>query len=89
MPYLKQAHRAQLDAAIDELYGLLETDPGKFAGELNYVIARLVQAPLLQKTSYAALSAIIGTLECAKLEIYRRLAAPYEDNKCKENGDVF
>ena len=30
----------------------------------------------------------IGELESAKLEIYRRLVAPYEDKKIKENGDV-
>ena len=28
-------------------------------------------------------------LECAKLELYRRLAAPYEDEKRKETGDVY
>ncbi len=31
---------------------------------------------------------IIGALRCCELEIYRRLAAPYEDLKIKENGDV-
>jgi len=27
-------------------------------------------------------------LECAKLELYRMIAAPYEDTKIKENGSV-
>jgi hypothetical protein len=31
---------------------------------------------------------IVGALRCCELEIYRRLAAPYEDLKIKENGDV-
>jgi len=31
----------------------------------------------------------IGALECAKLELYRRVAAPYEDTKIAENGDVY
>ena len=35
------------------------------------------------------LNAIIGALECAKLELYRRVAAPYEDDKIIENGDVY
>jgi len=32
---------------------------------------------------------MLGSVEAAKLEIYRRLIAPYEDTKIKENGDVF
>jgi len=35
------------------------------------------------------INAIIGALECAKLELYRRVAAPYEDDKIAENGDVY
>ena len=35
------------------------------------------------------LNAAIGVLECAKLELYRRVVAMYEDGKIKENGDVF
>ena len=30
-----------------------------------------------------------GALECAKLEFARRIVAPYEDAKIKENGDVY
>jgi hypothetical protein len=30
----------------------------------------------------------IGILECAKLELYRKRAAPYEDLKEQENGPV-
>ena len=32
---------------------------------------------------------LVGVLECAKLELYRRLAAPYEDLKIEDNGDVY
>ena len=31
---------------------------------------------------------ILGALECCKLELYRRFAAPYEDTKVISNGDV-
>jgi len=30
-----------------------------------------------------------GVLENVKQEMYRRLAAPYEDKKAEENGDVY
>jgi len=38
--------------------------------------------------SYGAYKEILGELECAKFEIYRRLVAKYEDEKMIENGDV-
>jgi hypothetical protein len=28
-------------------------------------------------------------MDCAKLELYRRVAAPYEDEKMAEAGDVY
>jgi hypothetical protein len=39
--------------------------------------------------NYSDYNEIIGVLECAKMEFYRRLAAPYEDSKIIVNGDVF
>ena len=41
------------------------------------------------RTRYAHLNEAIGVLECAKLELYRRVAAPYEDEKIAESGDVY
>jgi len=32
---------------------------------------------------------IEGTLHSVLLEFYRRVVAPYEDEKCKTNGDVY
>lgn len=30
----------------------------------------------------------LAAVECAKLEFYRRILAPYEDKKIGENGDI-
>lgn len=86
MPYIEQSRRDALRPIVGAIYGTrLET-----AGEVNYVITQvLVQYLSKDRTSYAALNEVIGVLECAKLEVYRRLAAPYEDTKIEENGDVF
>ena len=66
------------------------TDP-ETAGELNYAVTRLVDAYLVARGGirYAYLNEAVGALECAQLELYRRLAAPYEDEKLKETGDVY
>lgn len=80
MPYINHEARARLDAG---------EEPGD-AGELNYAITRLVDAYIVRKgIRYANINEAIGALECAKLELYRRVAAPYEDQKMSESGDVY
>lgn len=59
------------------------------AGELNYLITRIIDDYLGDAQSYRRFNEVIGVLECAKLEYYRRKVAPYEDKKIQENGDVF
>ena len=63
------------------------------AGELNYCLTQLcldyLDTHWKTREKYEAINQVIGALECAKLEFYRRLAAPYEDKKIKENGDVY
>lgn len=59
-------------------------------GELNYQITRLVDNYIARNgLSYTTIDIVVGALECAKLEFYRRIAAPYEDRKIAENGDVY
>jgi len=81
MPYIKKEARTRLEQG-----GQPEN-----AGELNYSISKLVDDYLLRKGDlrYEYLNEVIGVLECAKLEVYRRIAVPYEDKKLKESGDVY
>ena len=60
-------------------------------GGLTYMITQLCVDYLesVAEDGYQGLNEIMGALECAKLEFYRRALAPYEDKKIKENGDVF
>jgi hypothetical protein len=59
-------------------------------GELNYRITLLCLDWLgVHGKSYKNINAVVGALECAKLEFYRRLAAVYEDTKIQQNGDVY
>jgi len=61
-------------------------------GELNYCITQLINEYIEEESDsmrYSFINACIGVLECCKLELYRRIAAPYEDKKCEENGDVY
>jgi hypothetical protein len=42
-----------------------------------------------RKLSYTEMQHVIGTLECVKMEMYRRMLSPYEDAKIAENGDIL
>lgn len=81
MPYIDQSARDRLASGGSP----------KTAGELNYVLTRLVDDYLRARgpLRYAHLNEVVGVLECAKLELYRRLAGPYEDRKRAEAGDVY
>lgn len=59
-------------------------------GELNYFLTKECIRYISQKgSSYQTYNDVLGVLNAMSHEVYRRLIAPYEDQKCKENGDVF
>ena len=94
MPYIPQKQREDVDKTIDELAQKIRSAtpaPGYVLypdGILNYVFTRLLQKNIDPK-SYLDFERAIGLLECCKLELYRRAAAPYENIKVRQNGDVF
>lgn len=93
MPYITQTDKDKfvydlcnskqnLAAAVGEL---CET-----AGDLNYAFTVIAHNYLKNKgLKYQHINDIIGALEGSKLELYRRVAASYEDEKITLNGDVF
>tara|TARA_R110000851_G_scaffold151639_1_gene292921 strand:- start:425 stop:706 length:282 start_codon:yes stop_codon:yes gene_type:complete len=88
MPYIKKEQRNDLDDLIASL--TTELRNGDFRGRLNYTISSVLEGLLeANGTSYRLINDMIGVLECAKLELYRRVAIPYEDLKIVENGDVY
>lgn len=85
MPYIKGSSRDHLAARNTEDISELCYSPG----DLNYVITKICDDYLGKNPSYTHINEVIGVLECAKLEFYRRVAVPYEDKKIEENGDVY
>lgn len=78
MPYIKQTDREYL------LEGALPRTPG----ELNYAFTVIALNYLRGRESYQTYNDILGALEGAKLELYRRYVVPYEEARRQENGDV-
>lgn len=81
MPYIKRIDRNRFNDA--------DIPCPNTAGELNYLITTICHEYILDRgLNYAHINEVIGALECTKLELYRRIASPYEDKKILENGDV-
>lgn len=79
MPYIKPDLRE----------ALLETLYPETPGELNYLITLICKRYWDRIGNYQTINDIVGALECAKLEFYRRVASPYENIAIKRNGDVY
>jgi hypothetical protein len=80
MPYIPDLDRANIN------FG----GTPKTAGELNYSFTQKIISYLCAKgLNYQAINDVIGALEGAKLEFYRRIVAPYENQKIISNGDVY
>lgn len=89
MPYIPELRRREWDAALTaaaQVHAATFVGPG----QMNYLITALLNQYLCSSlVGYDALNEVIGILECAKQEFYRRVIAGYEDVKRTENGDVY
>jgi len=79
MPYIKRHER------LDE-----PPAKAKNPGELNYhftmIAIRYIEE---QGLTYQNINDVLGALDGAGKEFYRRVAVPYEDRKIAINGDVY
>jgi hypothetical protein len=83
MPYIPDANRKEVDPQY-------ESRSPRNPGELNYVFTTLIKRYLEdQEISYQTINDVMGALEGAKLEFYRRVAVPYENTKLSLNGDAY
>ena len=96
MPFIKEEQRKIIDEEIADLAEEMKTlgescnlsESDIRQGVFNYVITRLA-IELIGNPKYSKINDVVGAMECCKLELYRRMAANYEDKKASENGDVY
>lgn len=86
MPYIDKNSRAKFDSHSLDLIGVTCENPG----DLNFVLTSIIHGYLNRRglMKYQDINDVIGALEGAKLELYRRVASGYEDKKIEQNGDV-
>lgn len=87
MPYITKSLRTPLDNLIVQLSTEIDKlNEHQVDGALNYTISSLLKR--LYGVNYYELNRAIGVLENVKQEYYRRVVAPYEEIKIKENGNI-
>lgn len=86
MPYIDESRRKVL--GLESL--------SQSAGDLAYIVYREALGALgippgshnSRAPRFEDYARVMGAIEAAKIELYRRLIAPYEDSKRCENGDI-
>jgi hypothetical protein len=82
MPYVEEKVRVAIEPNTGR--------PAATEGELNFQITRLlIKYAEAKGLSYSTINDILGALDGAGKEFYRRIAVPYEEGKLALNGDVY
>jgi hypothetical protein len=89
MPYVDLESRERLKHLTDQIKDEILNGQSISPGDMNYLITLMCHAYLERKGNrYTFHNDLVGVLECAKQELYRRKTASYEDECIKKNGDV-
>lgn len=84
MPYIKKEKRGVILKTLDHAVLVHLND-----GELNFTITHICHKWIMAHgLKYFTLVRVMGCLICVMFELYRRVAAPYEDKKRMKNGPV-
>lgn len=87
MPYIKKTERPAIDKLVDPLISHLKSLPETDQdGALNYLVTKVIKSLYPQK--YFHLNRALGVLTAITHELYRKIIAPYEEEKIAENGEV-
>jgi hypothetical protein len=87
MPYIKKEDRELYETSLEFLFSDMQEKCSP--GDLNYIITSIIKKYLnIKGENYTHYNDIMGVLEGAKLEFYRRSISAYEDIKIIENGDL-
>ena len=84
MPYIPEDERHNL-SRLGRNLGVVSVG----VGQLNFALTNALLAYLGTDPHYRDFNEVIGVLECIKLELYRRVVVPYEQEKIEANGDVY
>ena len=89
MPYIAKERRQDFSPVA---HGM---PPAETVGDLNFQLTEVINHYMHNlihfrgKLTYGTCNDIIGAIEACKLEFYRRVVAPMENDKIEQNGDCY
>lgn len=92
MPYIEQSSRERIDKYLNPVLEEIRKDAEDceiVEGELNYILTKIIMAYIGDCKCYASFNQVLGVLDSASREFYRRVVGPYEQEKMKTHGDVY
>jgi hypothetical protein len=90
MPYIDQGKRNKICPVLEGSHKRIESEYLNCAGDLNYAFTVLAIDYIKRKgLNYQNINDILGALDGASKEFYRRMVSDYESKKAETNGDVF
>ncbi len=86
MPYIEKQRKAELKPLLDKIYL-------SGSGEITYAVSILMMNFLKHNSphllTFSVLNTCIGAVERALDEFKRRILDPYEQQKIRDNGDIY
>lgn len=86
MPYIVQERRKELETPVELAPSAYPGSPGELNFEFTGAIVNYIDEVGL---NYRTINDVLGALEGAKMEFYRRIVVPYEEKKIAQHGDVY
>ena len=95
MPYLNKDFKHEIaENGGTPFFSYMESihKDENWAGAVNYINYTILKRRMSREqgrwSRYWRFALWVGTMICCVLEVYRRIIAPYENEKIEENGDA-
>lgn len=89
MPYILNKHRCSFDDDIKSIANNVRDISNELRpGVINYIFSKMLKEIYGECESYRFHNEVIGILESAKMEWYRRYTSKYEELCIDRNGDI-
>ncbi len=86
MPYIDKHRKAELKPLLDQI---LLSSPGDITYAVSILMINYLKRNSPHMLTFTSLNSCIGAIERALDEFKRRILDPYEQEKIRDNGDIY
>ena len=86
MPYITKQEKTELKPLLDQVS---ISTPGSLTYAVSILMMSYLKPTVNNPLSFTSLNSVIGAVERALDEFKRRILDPYEQQKIRDNGDIY